>query len=152
MTNFIIAFGIYPVITTKTDNCWDWFQIIAPLALHFPNHSLSCCVQIWKPSDTRKLKHGGRSQSGGWGRALSQQLPQRKNNIKIRAGAPGWLSCLSVWLWLRSWSHSLWVWVPHRALSWQLRTRSLLQILCLPLSAFPVHTVTLSLKNKHKKN
>ena len=48
--------------------------------------------------------------------------------------APGWLSLVSVWLWLRSWSHSSWVQVPHWALCWQLRALSLLWILCFPLS------------------
>ena len=37
----------------------------------------------------------------------------------LKQGAPGWLSRLSVWLWLRSWSHSLWVRAPHWALCWQ---------------------------------
>ena len=55
-------------------------------------------------------------------------------NFKKRRGAPGWLSQLSVWLWLRSWSHSSWVQVPRWALCWWLRACSLLQILCLPLS------------------
>ena len=32
---------------------------------------------------------------------------------------PGWLSLLSIQLWLRSWSCSLWVWAPHQALSGQ---------------------------------
>ena len=48
-------------------------------------------------------------------------------------GAPGWLSRLSVWLWLRSWSHGLWVWAPRRALCWQLRAWGLFT-LCLFLS------------------
>ena len=34
-------------------------------------------------------------------------------------GAPGWLSRLSIWLQLRSWSHSLWVRAPCWALCWQ---------------------------------
>ena len=49
-------------------------------------------------------------------------------------GVPGWLSQLSVWLQLRSWSHSLWVPASHRALYWLLSAWSLLGILCLPLS------------------
>ena len=45
-------------------------------------------------------------------------------------GVPGWLSRLSVWLLLRSWSQGLWVRGPHQALCWwQLRTWSLLLIL-----------------------
>ena len=36
-------------------------------------------------------------------------------------GAPGWFSWLSVQLWLRSWSHGLWVEALHRALCWQLK-------------------------------
>ena len=64
-------------------------------------------------------------------------------------GAPGWLSRLSVWLRLRSWSHGSWVQAPHRALCWQLRAGSLLRILCLPLSLpLPAHALFLSLKKK----
>ena len=55
-------------------------------------------------------------------------------------------SQLSVRLWFRSRSHGLWVWAPHRALCWQLRAWSLLQILCPPLSLpSPAHTLCLSL-------
>ena len=50
------------------------------------------------------------------------------------SGVPGWLNGLRVWLQLRLWSHSLWVWVLHRALCWQLRAWNLLWILCNPLS------------------
>ena len=65
-------------------------------------------------------------------------------------GAPGWLSQLGVWLWLRSWSHGLWVRAPRRALCWRLRAWSLLPILCLPLSLpLPCScSVSLCLKNK----
>ena len=49
-------------------------------------------------------------------------------------GAPGWLSPLSIWLQLSSWSRGLWVPVLHRVLCWQFRAWSLLRILCLPLS------------------
>ena len=51
----------------------------------------------------------------------------------------------------QSWSHGLWVWAPCRALGWQLRAWSLLQILCLPLSLpLPCScSVSLSVKNKN---
>ena len=68
---------------------------------------------------------------------------------------PGWLSQLSIWLQLRSWSLSLWVQAPLGALSWQLRVWNLLQILCLPLSLSLPHSCCLSLSlslsnmNKH---
>ena len=53
-----------------------------------------------------------------------------------KAGVPGWLSWLSVWLQLRSGAHGSWVWALHQDLCWQLRTCILLQILCLlPLPA-----------------
>ena len=58
----------------------------------------------------------------------------RTNKIVHEIGAPWWLSWLSDWLQLRSWSHGLWVWAPRRTLCWQLRDWSLLRILCLPLS------------------
>ena len=68
-------------------------------------------------------------------------------------GAPGWLSRLSIWLRLRSRSHSSWVRAPRQALCWWLRAWSLLRILCL-LFSLPLthsHSVSVSLKNKHKK-
>ena len=64
---------------------------------------------------------------------------------KEHPGAPGWLSRLSIQLWLRSWSPSLWVRAPHRALCWQLRAWSLLQILCLLLSLPLPRSFSLSL-------
>ena len=48
--------------------------------------------------------------------------------------ALGWLSQFSIQFWLRSWSRGLRVPVPHQVLCWHLRSWSLLQILCLPLS------------------
>ena len=68
----------------------------------------------------------------------------------FHSGARGWLSWLSVWLRLRSWSHGSWVKAPHRALCWQLRAWSLLQILYLPLSlSLPcLCSVSLSLLQK----
>ena len=65
-------------------------------------------------------------------------------------GAPGWFSWLSVWLWLRSWSHGSWVWAPHWALCWQLGVWNLLWILCVSLSLpLPCScSVSLCLKNK----
>ena len=41
--------------------------------------------------------------------------------VEILIRPPGWLSWLSVWLRLRSWSHNSWVRAPRRALCWQLR-------------------------------
>ena len=67
------------------------------------------------------------------------------------AGAPGWLSWLSVQLRLRPGSHSLWVQAPCQALCWQIRAWSLLWILCPSLSAtLPLmFCFSLSVKNKH---
>ena len=66
-------------------------------------------------------------------------LSQIKNKVKgilkkCYVGAPGWLSPLSVQLQLRSWSCGSQVRALCRALCWQLRALSLLQIPCLPLS------------------
>ena len=60
---------------------------------------------------------------------------------------------LSIWLWLRSWSHSWWVWAPRQALCWQLRAWSLLQILSpsVPLPCSCSVSVSLSKMNKHFK-
>ena len=71
---------------------------------------------------------------------------------KISLGASEWLSRLSVWLWLRLWSHGSWV----RAHIGLLSAQSLLQILCPSLSGPTPLTCAccLSLKNKYtfKKN
>ena len=66
------------------------------------------------------------------------------------SGEPGWLSLLSTWLWLGSWSHGPWAWAPRQALCWQLGAWSLLRILCLHLSLCPspAHALSLCLKNK----
>ena len=69
--------------------------------------------------------------------------------IRVRPlGAPGWLSRLSIQLWLRSWSRSLWVRALRWALCWQLRAWSLLQILCSSLCSSPTHALSLSLSQK----
>ena len=62
-------------------------------------------------------------------------------------GAPGWLNRLSVRLQLMI--SQFVVQAPRRALCRQLRTRSLLQILCFPLSLPLLHLHSVSLKNKH---
>ena len=64
-------------------------------------------------------------------------------------GVPGWLSWLSMCLWLRSWSHGSWVWAPHWALCWQFRAWSLLGSVSLSLSLACSHSVSFSLKNKY---
>ena len=64
-------------------------------------------------------------------------------------GEPGWLSLLSFWLWLRSWSCSSWVRAPCWALCWRLRAWSLLRILRLlspPLPRLCSLSLSLSLK------
>ena len=73
-----------------------------------------------------------------------QRLAEQIKNKTCQPGAPGWLSWLRIRLWLRSWSHGLWVWALHWALCWQFRAWSLLQILCLPLSLCPSPTHVLS--------
>ena len=61
-------------------------------------------------------------------------------------GAPRWLSRLSFWLQLTSWSRGSWVRAPCQALCWRLRAWSLCHILYLPLFLCP--SPALSLKNK----
>ena len=67
-------------------------------------------------------------------------------------GAPGCLSQLSIWLRLRSWFRSSWVWAPHGTLCWQLRAWSLLWVLCfllsLPLPSLLVLSLSRSLSQK----
>ena len=85
-------------------------------------------IEEWK--EHRKEQHQGRFSLQG---------------VRI-FGAPGWLSLLGVQLHLRSWSCSLWVRAPHRALCWQLRARRPLQILCLPLSLPLPHSCSVTQK------
>ena len=84
-----------------------------------------------------------------WKRKSSSELICIWKNDTLKYvcfGAPGWLSWLGVWLELRSWSPCSWIQAPLRALCCQLRSWSLLQILCLPLSAAPpLLTLCLSL-------
>ena len=62
-----------------------------------------------------------------------QMFPDSIKSLSLN-GAPEWFSGLSLRLRLRSWSQVSGVWAPQRALCWQPRAWSLLQILCLPLS------------------
>ena len=68
--------------------------------------------------------------------------------IKIYAflRVPGWLSPGSIWPRLRSWSHGLLVWAPHRTMCWQFRAWSLLRIHCLPLFPLLPRSRSVSLK------
>ena len=70
--------------------------------------------------------------------------------MKYLKGEPGWLSRLSLWLWLRSWSHSSWAQAPHWA--GELRAWSLLRILCLPLSLLFPHLCPVSKINRCEKS
>ena len=61
---------------------------------------------------------------------------------EVAFGEPGWLSQLSAWFWLGSWSHGLRGRVPHGALHWQCGA-------CLGFSLYPPlplpHMLSLSL-------
>ena len=80
-------------------------------------------------------------------------LMKKKTSLVYRmwrgnTGAPGWLSRLSVWLQLRSWSHGSWVWALSQTLDWQLKAWNLLGILCLPPSLSLPNSWSLSKINK----
>ena len=62
-------------------------------------------------------------------------------------GARGWLSRLSVWHQLRSWSHSSWVRAPCKALCWRLGACFWFCV-SLSLCPSPAHSLSFSLKNK----
>ena len=96
------------------------------------------------------------------GSELSARSPAWGSNLRTRdhdlshswtLGAPGRLTQLSIWFWLRSQSRGLWVWAPHWVLCWQLRAWNLLQIQCLPLSLSHPRSCSVSLSlskmNKH---
>lgn len=74
-------------------------------------------------------------------------FPFHKSKLYIKhiSQVPRWLSHLSVWLQLRSWSHSSWVPAPSL-----LSAQSLLQFFCSPLSAPP--PLILSQRWKNIKN
>ena len=75
---------------------------------------------------------------------------KRFSFLNYNLGAPEWLRRLSIRLSLRSWSRGSWVRNPRWALGWQPKDWSLLQTLCLPLSAPTLLALCLShcLKNK----
>ena len=66
-----------------------------------------------------KYVHAFLSQMLVWGIILRVSLKSKKKKKKKKMGAPGWPSRLSIRLWLRSWSHGLWVRALRRALCWQ---------------------------------
>ena len=108
------------------------------------NHELFLKAAVFK-SFTQHTWHSHRRLQVFW------LIPQEKMFLKnCLMWALGWLSRLSVWLLLWSWTHGLCVRVPRPALCWQLRAWSLLQILCLPLSLCPSPTCTLSVSLKNK--
>ena len=78
----------------------------------------------------------------------NRTMTYRKLVAKSRPLAPRWLSQLSIWLWLRSWSNGLWVQAPNQALHWQFRTWRLLQIRCLCFSLPLPCSHSFSVKNK----
>ena len=88
-----------------------------------------------------------------WAMIIKFLFLLQKHFIKRRffPWAPGWLSQLSIRLWLKSWSHSLWVPASHRALCWQLRALSLLWILSPSLSAPTPLTLCLCLSVSQKE-
>ena len=100
--------------------------------------SCTCCEWILGSLEVAKWDSGP---SGATWAGLREVLEV------FSVGVPGWLSLLSVWLQLRSWSHGSWVWAPSQALCWQLRAWILLQILSPSLCTSPACTLSLS-KNK----
>ena len=131
--------------------------------------ALSCQHRAWCGARTHKLWDHDLRQSQMLNRLshpgaptnwnLNKNLKRTEHRFQSRweiwrvadFGVPGWLSWLSVWLRLRSWSHSLWVRAPHQALCWRLRAWSLLWILPLSLCPSPTHALSLSVSkiNKH---
>ena len=112
-----------------------WHQTLPPLSLVDLPSMPSLCPWLGSSLSVCYLGKGNCFQFGV--PDLKSQLPLMPEFFWLKSafdGAPGWLSQLSVWLWLRSWSHSPWVQAPCQALWWQLRAWSLLWILCLPLS------------------
>ena len=127
-------------------------SVSAKIKTHFAVHppfslaQLLKSLSLTKAYQLRVLIHAHSEQGGDRIGPSGKPLGE----ISVCFGAPGWLSRLSIWLWLRSWSHCLWDWAPHWVLCWQLRAWSLLQILCLPLTLpLPCScSVSLCLKNK----
>ena len=122
--------GIFKIQKIFThENFWNW---------------ICALILEWRHFHSRQGRHE---------RILSTQTGQTSNWVKmIISGVPGWLSQLSFWLQLRSWSYSWWVRAPCQALCSQLRAWSLLRILYLPLSLLLLHScsVSLCIKNKYE--
>ena len=100
----IALLGIYPKYTKML----IWRSTCTPMFIE----TLSTIATLWK----------------------EPKCPSADECIKMWYRGAWWLSWLSGWLRLWSWSHSLWVWAPHQALCWQFRAWSLCPILCRPLS------------------
>ena len=121
---------------------WPVALCLLPSFLHLARSAFPFTSVVLCPKSTAS---GENSEASGpqWGAVL---------RIYRLLGAPGWLSRLSVRLWLGSRSHGSWVRAPRRALCRQLRAWSLLRNLCPPpLHPSPTHTLSLSLSkiNKH---
>ena len=94
-------------IHKSTDHLWIWFLLrlttASPKSPVYLGKVMVGVAIIWQHTVLRNAS------------SLQSEI---ENQCQ---GAPGWLSQLSVWLQLRSWSRSLWVQVPHQAVYWQLR-------------------------------
>ena len=76
--------------------------------------------------------------------SLSNSLSLSKINIKDNVLRGAWVvQSVERQLWLRAWSHGLWVQAPHRALHWQ-------RCVSLSLCPSPTHALSLSLSLKNK--
>ena len=113
------------------------------------DHPLKCHLSCW-PFHLVSYSFPAATQPSSQAGPFCSQCPNFCISPNGMGSRSGWLSRLSGWLQLRSWSHGPWVQALRRALCWQLRAWSLFQILCLPLSLTLPRScsVSLCLKNK----
>ena len=146
--------GSWPEAKPRVGHSTDWAtQTLQELYLNMVPASLENSRIVWKDVWwtalhvwTELLEERGKTKS-------IIQVPRRafsscaETILKSHLGARGWLSQLSVQLWLRSRSHGSWGWALCRAPCTQLGAWSLLRILC-SLSLCPSPGRSLSLSQK----
>ena len=143
----------------QTHKPWDHdlSQSQTPNQLSHPGSPLS--LSKTKAKNSQGLQKQGESEKLFLSRGAQRDsttncttvLHMESQNRKRTLGRRAWVAhSVKHPTWLGSWSHSLWVWAPHKALCWQLRAWSLFQILCLSLCPSPAHALSLSVSKINK--
>ena len=113
-----------------TEQAIRWVHLI--IKLHPPSQPLSPLAEVPYIVDYRQI------------------IPPTLFRNSWPTGAPGWLSRLNVWLWLRSWSCGSWVETPYQVLCWQLSLQPAWDCVSPSLSLCPSPSLSLSFSLKIK--